>query len=328
LTKRRTTRLIKKKAKQGMDGCIFEIAFKSEDLKDLQKQDLINESGRNYGNVEIKNGKVILALILPKFIRENNVQQFTLMDSIYLELIKNDVEEKLKQILGTTKLDNNKCSCIEVNITQRVSGNATQDNVLNLLSNALLSKKQDNLKYVGPSKKSRLKEETHTLIVKRSHYYLLKAYNKSEQMMKSGIKIPDGMLRIEIVMVERTLEKLFGNKTSFQDILTKDSLISVLREYKRIFVDEIIEEKVKVYLDSCKLMLLESLCFSDSVVEVIAKNRELIPDKEVLRKAIKRFQRMKRVADHSKRDSELYSQKYGLPEDTILTLKEFKDSCG
>lgn len=327
MTKRRTTRLIKKKAKQGMDGCIFEIVFKSEDLKDLQKQDLINESGRNYGNVEIKNGKVILALILPKFIRENNVQQFTLMDSIYLELIKNDVEEKLKQILGTTKLDN-KCSCIEVNITQRVSGNATQDNVLNLLSNALLSKKQDNLKYVGPSKKSRLKEETHTLIVKRSHYYLLKAYNKTEQMMKSGIKIPDGILRIEIVMVERTLEKLFGNKTSFQDILTKDSLISVLREYKRIFVDEIIEEKVKVYLDSCKLMLLESLCFSDSVVEVIAKNRELIPDKEVLRKAIKRFQRMKRVADHSRRDSELYSQKYGLPEDTILTLKEFKDSCG
>lgn len=327
MTKRRTTRLIKKKAKQGMDGCSFEIAFKSEDLKDLQKQDLINESGRNYGSVEIKNGKVILAIILPKFIRENNVQPFTLMDSIYLELIKNDVEEKLKQILGTTKLDN-KCSSIEVNITQRVSGNATQENVLNLLSNALLSKKQDNLKYVGPSKKCRLKEETHTLIVKRSHYYLLKAYNKTEQMMKSGIKIPDGILRIEIVMVERTLEKLFGNKTSFQDILTKDSLISVLREYKRIFIDEIIEDKVKKYLNSCKLMLLEFLCFSDSVVEVIAMNRELIPDKEVLRKAIRKFQRMKRVADHSRRDSELYAQKYDLPEDTILTLKEFKDSCG
>lgn len=146
--------------------------------------------------------------------------------------------------------------------------------------------------------------------------------------MKSGIKIPDGILRIEIVMVERTLEKLFGNKTSFQDILTKDSLISVLREYKRIFIDEIIEDKVKKYLNSCKLMLLEFLCFSDSVVEVIAMNRELIPDKEVLRKAIRKFQRMKRVADHSRRDSELYAQKYDLPEDTILTLKEFKDSCG
>ena len=75
-------------------------------------------------------------------------------------------------------------------------------------------------------------------------------------------------------------------------------------------------------------MLLESLCFSDSTVEVIAKDRELIPDKEVLRKAIKRFQRMKRIADHSGRDSELYAQKYDLPEDVILTLKEFRDSCG
>jgi hypothetical protein len=327
LTKKKTTRLTKKKAKQGLDGCTFEIKFKSDNLKDMQKQELINESGRNYASIEIKNGKIILAIILPKFIRENNVQPFTLMDSIYLELIKNDVEDNLKHILGTTKLDNI-CKSIEVNITQKVSGNATVSDVLNLLSNALLSKEQDNLKFVGPSKKYRLKEEIHTLIHRRNHYYCLKAYDKSEQMRKSGIKVSDGLLRIEIIMIERTLVKLFGNKISFQDVLTKDSLVELLREYKRIFVDEIIEDKVKKYLNSCKLMLLESLCFSDSAVEVIAKNRELIPDKEVLRKAIKRFQRMKRIADHSGRDSELYTQKYDLPEDVILTLKEFRDSCG
>ena len=40
-------------------------------------------------------------MILPQFIRENNVKPFTILDSIYLEVIKNDCEEQLKQLLGS-----------------------------------------------------------------------------------------------------------------------------------------------------------------------------------------------------------------------------------
>ncbi|WP_313164003.1 hypothetical protein [Sedimentibacter sp.] len=326
MTKKKSIRLIKKNAKQGTDAYTFEIIFEG-DLKELSKHNLINEQGKRYGTVEINHGKATVVLILPKFIRENNIQPFTLIDSIYLDLIKDDCEQQLKKIFGTSNLES-KIKAIEVNITKRVSGNANISDVLDLLSKALLLKEQDNLKYVGQSKKCRLKEEIHTVIIKRPHYYLVKAYDKTEQMRKLGIKVSDGLLRIEIIMIERTIERLFGSKTTFQDILTKDSLVSLLREYKRIFCYEIIEDKVKKYLNSCVILLLESLCDTESPIETIAVERDLIVDKEVLRKALRKWQRMRNVSDNSSRDVELYAKKYFLPEDVVLTLHDIKDSCG
>lgn len=328
----RKTRMVRDKSKQGTDCYTFEVVFQG-DLKNLPKQPLINEQGKKYGTVEVKDGKATVALVLPQFIRETNVQPFTLMDSIYLEIIKNDCEEQLKHLLGS-ELDS-KVKSIECNITQKVSGRATQSDVLNLLSHAFLTSERDNLKYVGASKKCRYKEETHTLIARKPHYYILKAYDKTEQQkmeMKNQKKdtstVPSGLLRIEIIMVERTLEKMFGNKTSFSDILTKESLIEILREYKRIFCNDIIDIQVKHYLNSCVLCLVESLCDTETPLATVAKERELIPDKEVLRKAIKRWQKMRGVSDNSLRDSEYYAEKYGLPQNVILTLHDFKESCG
>ena len=129
-------------------------------------------------------------------------------------------------------------------------------------------------------------------------------------------------------MVERTLEKLFGNCTSFSDILTKDSLIAILREYKRIFCEEMIDGKIKPYLDRCVLLLIESLCDTENPITTIAKERELIPDKEVLRKAIKKWQKIRGVSDNSLRDAEMYAQKLCLPQNVVLTIHDFKESCG
>ena len=140
--------------------------------------------------------------------------------------------------------------------------------------------------------------------------------------------VPNGLLRIEIIMVERTLGKLFGNCTSFSDILTKDSLIAILREYKRIFCEEVIDSKIKPYLDKCVLLLIESLCDTESPTATIAKERELIPDKEVLRKAIKRWQKHRGVSDNSLRDSEMYAMKFDLPQNVVLTMHDFKEACG
>lgn len=271
-------------------------------------------------------------MILPQFVRDNNICPFTVVDSICLEIINYDCEKQLKQLLGVEL--HSKIKSIECNITQKVSGEATPSDVLNLLSHAFLTCERDNLKYVGAGKKCKYKEETHTLIAKRPHYYILKAYDKTEQQKmelkhqnKSSDSVPEGLLRIEIIMVERTLEKMFGNKMSFSDILTRDSLIEILREYKRIFCNEI-SVQIKQYLDSCVGLLVESLCDTESPTMTVARERELIPDKRVLRKAMQRWQRMRNVSDNSLRDSEYYAEKYGLPKDTILTIHDFKESCG
>lgn len=331
ITKERKTRMVKDKAKQGTDGYTFEVSFQG-DLKNLPKQPLINEQGKRYGSVEVKDKKATVALVLPQFIRDNNVQPFTLKDSIYLEIINCDCEKQLKQLLGGEL--HSKVKSIECNITQRVSGETAPSDVLNLLDHAFLTSERDNLKYVGAGKKCKYKEETHTVIVKRPHYYILKAYDKTEQQKKelkhqnqNSDTVPDGLLRIEIIMVERTLKKMFGDKISFSDILTKDCLKEILREYKRIFCNDI-KIQIKQYLDSCVTFLVESLCETESVDLTVARERELIPDKRVLRKAMQKWQRMRNVSDNSLRDSEYYAQKYDLPRDTVLTIHDFKESCG
>ncbi|MEG0691922.1 MAG: hypothetical protein RR012_08440 [Oscillospiraceae bacterium] len=329
----RKTRMVRDNSKQGTDCYTFEVVFQGE-LKNLPKQPLINDQGRKYGTVEVKDGKATVALVLPQFVRDSNVQPFTLMDSIYLEIIKNDCEKQLKQLLGAEL--NSKVKSIECNITQKVSGNATQSDVLNLLSHAFLSSERDNIKYVGANKRCRLKEETHTVIARRPHYYILKAYDKTEQQKmelkkenKSTDTVPDGLLRIEIIMVERTIDKLFGDKISFSDILTKDSLIMILREYKRIFCEDIIDVQVKQYLNACVLHLIESLCDTETPLATIAKEREMIADKEVLRKALKKWQTLRGKSNHNLlRDSEFYASKYDLPQNVLLTLHDFKVACG
>ena len=317
----------KKISKQGSDCYTFEISFQGE-YKNIPHYDLINEIGKTYGSIEVKDNQATLKLVLPKFVRDNNIQPFSIIDSIYLEFIKNDCEKQLKQLLGNEI--NSKVKSIECNITQSPSGESTISDVLNLLSHAFLSFERDNIKYVGSHKKCKLKEELHSVIIKKPHKYIIKAYNKSlQQKIESPTQndISDELLRIEIVMVERTIKKLFGEKVALSDILTNKSLLNILNEYKRIFYDDIAPQ-IRKYLDSCYKHLVESLCETDSISITVAREREVIPDKKVLKKAIYYYQKLQGISNNSQRDSEHYAKKYDLPKDVILTIHDFKESCG
>lgn len=323
-------RMTRSRSKQGTDCYTFEIAFHGE-LKNLPKQPLINDQGRKYGYVEVKEGKASVKLVLPNFVRCSNIQPFTLLDSIYLEIIKNDCENQLKRLLGPDI--SSKIESIECNITQPVSGKATQSDVLNLLCHAFLTRIRDVQKYVGPNKSCPLKEETHTQIYKKQHYYTMKGYDKTEQQrVKTGSKVVDAnepeLLRLEIIMVDRTIKKLFPFARSFSDILTEKSLIKIFREYKRIFYEDI-SVKVRNYLNSCVRHLVESLCHTESPIETIAKEREAIPDARVLQRALEKWMKTrKRAPNNALRDARRYAAKYALPQDVILTLRDFKNSCG
>ena len=329
--KERKIRLNKSQAKQGLDTCEFEMALTGRNMKDLQEMPLINAQGRQYGSVEASKGKATIKLNLPKFVRDNNIHPYSLTESICIEIIRNDCETQLKQIFGNTQVTK-----IEVNITQPVSGNTTQADVLNLLSHATLPyASKDNVKYVGPSKKCYLKEESHTVNVSRRHYYYFKFYDKSQEIIDKRRKfnlpiddVPRDLLRMEIVFVERTLDKLFKSKQTLSDVLTQKNLIEIIREYKRVFCDELVDGMIKPYLDACVLKLVESLTDTENPIKTIAKERELIPDCVVLQRALKRYMKIRGKTNNAARDTKRYAEQYDLPVDCIMTIHDFKLACG
>lgn len=328
-------RLTKKKAKQGLDNIEFELALTGRDMKDLQKQSLINAQGFKYGSVEAKNGKALIQINLPKFVRRYNIEPYSIFESVSLDMIRNDCIEQLGRLFNNCL--NTQVNKIEVNITQKVSGNATVNDVLNLLCHATLSSEFDNVKYVGKNKQDleSFKEESHSVIIRKPHYWICKCYNKTEQITKESIRynlpidnIPQDLLRIEFVLVERTLKKLFKDKRTLSDVLSEKNIIEIFREYKRIFLNEIIEQSIKPYLKSCTKKLFETMIEMGSPIEAIAKERELIPDAKVLHRALKKYMEWKGVTNNSARDTRRYVEKFNLPVDCLMTITDFKKSCG
>ncbi len=330
----RKVRLDKSRAKQGLDTTEFELALTGKNMKNLQETALTNEKGRVYGSVEASKGKATIKLNLPRCVRDNNIHPYSLTESIRIEIIKNTCETQLREIFGNNM--NTQVTKIEVNITQPVSGNATQSDVLNLLSHATLTHaSKDNVKYVGPSRKCYLKEENHTVNMSRRHYYYFKFYDKSQEIIDKRRKfnlpiddVPRGLLRMEIVFVERTLDKLFKSKKTLSDVLTQKNLIEIIREYKRVFCDELVDGMIIPYLDECVNKLVESLASTENPIKTIAKERELIPDAKVLRKALKRYMRIRGKTNNAARDSKRYAEQYDLPTDCVMTIHDFKLASG
>lgn len=317
-------------AQQGTDCYTFEIRC-MKDVDAFETVELINKHGRSYGCIKTERGTLLLHLVLPHYVRENNIEPFGLWDDC--KDISKEICEQLRRVLGRDFISH--VRSVECNITQRVSSNAVTSDVLNLLNHALLSSAKDNLEYSGSNKKCALKKEIHTVIFRKAHYYTLKAYDKTEEYRKKckehgGKKadIEDNVLRIEIILLGRTIDRLFGFNTSVYDILSEESLIEIMREYKRIYVEEIIEVYIKPYLTKCKRKLVNSLLETNSIISTVACERELILDKEVLHEAIKEWQEIKGVSPHAARDMKRYEKRMSLPCEVIHTLKQFKEACG
>ena len=52
--------------------------------------------------------------------------------------------------------------------------------------------------------------------------YVLKCYDKSAEQRKSGnTEVEDGLLRIELVMQDRVLKRLFAKRPTMREVLTK-----------------------------------------------------------------------------------------------------------
>ena len=103
----------------------------------------------------------MLYLVLPRYIRQNNIAPFDSWDALNKRVYK-EICGQLRLVLGMDF--KSKLRSVECNITKRVCCFASTSDVLNLLNHALLSPKDDNLEYSGQSKECALKKEIHTVI--------------------------------------------------------------------------------------------------------------------------------------------------------------------
>lgn len=167
---------MKKSAKQGIDGANFELVLNGIGREQyIKHQPLINQHGKEFGSVETKGGKALIQLNFPKFVRQNNVEPFSLTDIIRLEILKCNLEEQLQRLFGNT-----------------LSKRADKQNKL-FVNSAKDNRYQMNVSGVV----------THSV----KGRYVLKAYNKYFQIWKDceiHNEISEGLLRIEIVMQKRT----------------------------------------------------------------------------------------------------------------------------
>lgn len=327
--------------RSGVDCLTFIIEF-DQVVKDISEIKLCNKNKQEYGFISVTSGTGIVSINLAKSIRGDNIKSFGLTDVIALEMIKDVVLTELKNIIGyevRTVLKS-----LEVNLTTNLIGDTKADNVLKLFHHSTLHAKQDkrdNLMYLGKNRFRTLDDEAHSLIVRFPGQMVLKVYDKSfeakskEPSERIRNNIPDDLIRVECVFLDRTLTRLFGTKLSIEEVLTKASLIVVLDEFKRIVCGKLIDIDMKKYLSACTIELTEQIQNAHDEAKknkdkyylnaAVANNKHLIPSVEILQKALKRFYKMRRVIDNSARDAKILSETYDISFDLFKTIKRVKE---
>ena len=332
-------KLNKRKCQQGIDGLNLEYTLGLEGMKNLYlpEEELKNQANNTIVKIDCVGGKIRTYINAVHSIRPNNVKPFGIADAIKLELVKSQVIEFMQSYLKKYLLDkysdefinNLKVKSLEVNITLPCVGTATPSDVIHLLDMAF-----DRTVVFRKRKVFSKCEKANTGVqYTKQNEYRLKIYDKTdEQHRHNNPLVKSNLLRIECVFINRSLKKMFGNKRTLEDILTKQALITLCQKYKNVLTEDIIKLYIIPYLDSCKKTLFESLIQSESgkeITDTIARHKELIVDIEVLRQALKMWYRFKGVEDRSSQVIHKYRKKnLDIPEYVIATIKMFHQSAG
>lgn len=312
----------------GIDGVRFIFESAGDEVSRLaDRHQLMNREGVPFGFVEaVKRNKAIVEFCLPKFLRENNLAPFTYKDFSALDDVWNCLECQLSALFD----DLSKCRLqhIEVNISGENVGNCTCSSVLDLMNRSF--PETVNVVFEGAAAKCKYMKEKQSLKIVVKNYFALKVYNKTLDAKRHGIATEEGLLRIEVVMCDRTIKRLYGGLPTLRDILRKESLLLVIGEYKRIF-SWIVQERIKPCLNDITQILRESLREVNKPVETIAQLRMIIVDQEVFRKALCKWyldQGYNPVRAKRNADNKIFQlKKYKLPQDVIKTIKAFHALC-
>mgnify|MGYP007075840477 CR=1 FL=1 len=332
-------RLNKKRCQSGMDG--MELVLKLENMENLYlpKEELKNTAGNTIVSMECVGGVVKAYVNAVHGVRSNNVQPYGcwgILNEVRLGIVEFRVTEFMREYLQKHLKDQYSDEMIqamavkslEVNVTIPCVGGATPSDVIALIDLAL-----DKTTVFRKRKTQEKYEKVNTgCLFSKSKEYRVKVYDKTEeQRQKGNLLVEENLLRVEIVFIDRALRRMFGDKRNVLDMLSFQSIETMCREYKRVLEKDIINGGIKPCLNYCVEQLVESLKAEtrNEISATVTRYKELIPDMEVLRVALKRWYRIRGEEDKSKQAINYYRQKgIGLPEGVLQTIRAFHDAAG
>lgn len=332
-------KLNKRKCKQGLDGLNVEYVLNLDDLKHFSSDPEIlkNEADNTIVKIECTGGKLKSFVNVVHRIRPDNVKPFGIADAIKLELVREQVLEFMKAYLrkhltnrySDEFINNMKVTALECNITLPVLDGATPSDVIALFDLAL-----DKTMVFRKRKSQARYEKVNTgCLYSKPKEYRLKIYNKTEEQYEKGnLTVEKNLLRIEVVFIDRSLRRMYGEKRSLMDLLSIQAMEQMCREYKKVLEVDLINRSIKPCLNYCVAQLLESLTSSSAGSEIsntVISCKELIPDIEVLRRVLKRWYELRGMEDNSKQVIRYYRMKNaGIPEGVLKTIRTFHDAAG
>jgi len=73
---------------------------------------------------------------------------------------------------------------------------------------------------------------------------VLKVYDKTFQQRQAGnLKVESNIVRVELVFLDRMLDRMYSNKKSLEDILTRKAIKTLIDQYQVTF-DEICKNSI------------------------------------------------------------------------------------
>lgn len=323
---------------QGADGMNFEMQMTVAGLEGAKfNEELKNKEGNDIVKVNCWGGKLSAFVNLPHAVRPNNVQPFQLSDCISLELVRNQVVEFMRSCLQKHLKDKYSeeflsqltVTKLECNLTIKCVGDCKPKDVIKLFEKAF--PKVTVYKETDDNGKPHRKPER-GITTTKAHEWVLKVYDKSYQLRKDGdLSVESDLIRVELVFLDRMLDRMYSNKRSLEDILTRKAIKTLIDQYQVTF-DEICENELKNVLNACTQEVFESLTYSTSgneVSDTVTRCKEFILDIEVLRKALQRWYKFRGMADNSKRMVFYYRNgNFGIPKDVLKTVKLMHNSTG
>lgn len=329
----------KKHCKTGIDGMNLEYSLSVAGMEKLYlpEESLKNDSGNIIVKIDCVGGKVRAYINAVHSIKPNNVNPLCISDSIKLELIHSQVVDYMKTYLkkhlqkkySDEYINDLKVTALETNLTLACCNGATPSDVLHLLDMSL----DKTILYRKRKGISKCEKANTSCLYCKPKEYRIKVYDKTnEQREKGNLLVENGLLRIEVVFIDKYLKRMYGEKRRLEDVLSKQSIIKLCEAYKDVLINDLIGLYIVPYLNECRKTLFESLTYSTSgheISDTVTRHRELIVDIEVLRFALKDWYAFRNAKDNSKQIIAMYRKKnLGLPEGTIKTIKLFHNSAG
>lgn len=312
-------------SKQGIDGCTFRI-LSNQLFHPIGKIPLIGPNGNEYGVIKSVGMEYILFVCPPKYVRETNEYPFGLSDMRYINIMRRDIQCQLKKTFPRGYYS--EAEKIELNMTDTMVGKCQCKHLFSLLCGSFLHNKEQNLLYVTGSKEALVEKDISGFVSRTiGNQWKLKCYDKQKQLeTQMNIQIQEPLIRMEFILLSRKIDRLLGKKNDLDNIFSEFGLTLLINEYKAL-MDNLCENYILKHMHMVRNQLLKDLRIYNSPTDVYCLRKEVIYDREIFQRALKAWYKEQNKTDNTKQVLYGINKKFGLPQDTLDTIRKFHSQC-